>query len=58
MLIVAAASFTVPFSAGVVSFVVRAATVIAGAAVSTTSSLAVASVPALPTASVAVTATS
>ena len=55
--IVAELSFTVPVRDGVVSLVVRAFTVIVGAAVSIVSSLAVLSVPALPAASVAVTAT-
>ena len=54
---VAPVSFTVPDSDGVVSFVVRGVTVIVGATVSTTSSFDVASVPAFPVVSVAVTAT-
>ena len=55
--IVAAASFTVPFSGGVVSFVTRVATVTVGATVSITNSFVVLSLAAFPAASVAVTAT-
>ena len=54
---VAAASFTVPLNGGVPSLVVRVFTVTTGAVVSIVSSFAVPSLPMLPAASVAVTAT-